>query len=102
MTDLGPPWRVRRTGGLLVPGFRKRFSVDGSSGVTYLWRLRIGAFDVVAGTRTGSVELRYRAWPVVDVLDRAPLHGGSIPSIGTVAFAGRRLRFCRFRLERSS
>lgn len=101
MPDLGPAWRVRRTGGLLVPGFRKRFTRDGSCGVTYLGPLRIGAFDVVAARHTEGVELRYRAWPVVDVLDGAPAAGGgSIPAAGTISIAGRRFRFCRFRLER--
>ena len=35
-------WTVRRTGGLLVPGFTKRFTADGRAGTTYLWRVPIG------------------------------------------------------------
>jgi hypothetical protein len=97
---LGPAWRVRRTGGLLVPGFTKRFCADGSSGMTYLLRVPIGRFDVVASEASGAVELRYRRWPVVDVLERRPLDGGSIRSAGNVALGARRVRFCGFRLER--
>jgi hypothetical protein len=99
---LGPPWRVRRTGGLLVRGFVKRFAPDGASGMTYLWRIPIGRFDVVErdGGRGLEVELRYRRWPVVDVLAARPHGGGSIRSAGYVALGSARVRFCRFRLER--
>ena len=98
--SLGPAWRVRRTGGLLVPGFTKRFDDEGR-GMTYLWRIPVGWFDVVtSGGPAGGVELRYRRWPVVDRLDRRPAAGGSIRSAGFVAIGGRRVRFCRFRLER--
>lgn len=84
-----------------MPGFRKRFSADGSSGVTYLGPLRIGAFDVAPAKQAGAVELRYRAWPVVDLLESAPTGAvRSIPGTGMFAAAGRRVRFCRFRLER--
>ncbi len=101
MTDpLGRAWRVRRTSGLLVPGFRKRFSPDGTWGVTYLLLIRVGAFDV-RRRDDGSCEFRYRAWPVVDVLESHPHDGTeSIPAIGTVRLPGRRRsRFCRFALE---
>ena len=95
-----PAWRVRRTSGLLVPGFTKCFTARGG-GVTHLWRVPIGRFDVevLAG---GVTELRYRRWPVVDVLERPPSdpRAGSIPAAGYVRLpGGRRVRFCRFRLE---
>lgn len=92
-------WNVRRTSGVLVPGFAKRFDDARTTGVTYLWGVPIGAFDVVQ-LAEGAVELRYRRWPVVDVLDQLPVDGGSIRSAGFIALAGRRIRFCRFRLER--
>lgn len=106
-----PAWRVRRTGGLLVPGFTKRFDERGRDGMTYFLGVPIGRFDVdvLAG---GATELRYRRWPVVDVLERLPAgasvaaHGGAPPTAAPIPAAGfvrlpggRRVRFCRFRLE---
>lgn len=82
-----------------MPGFTKRFAAGGGEGLTYLWRVPIGRFDVVEVDR-GAVELRYRRWPVVDVLENRPRDGGSIRASGNLALAGHRLRFCRFRLER--
>jgi hypothetical protein len=98
---LGPSWRVRRTGGLLVPGFSKRFDLVADEGTTYLAGVPIGRFDV-RRRPDGAVELDYRRWPVVDVVGQAPVGDGSIDSSGYVRLpgAGRRLRFCRFRLER--
>ena len=93
-------WHVRRTGGLLPPGFEKRFSEDGASGTTYFMGVPIGSFDVRAAGENEGVELVYRAWPIVDVLAHPPGDGDSIESTGNVSVGGRRLRFCRFRLER--
>ncbi|MCW2923239.1 MAG: hypothetical protein JWM98_643 [Thermoleophilia bacterium] len=100
MSTLGAPWRVVRVSGLLVPGFTKRFDAGATRGTTYWCGVRIGAFDVVR-TR-GACELRYRAWPVVDVLLGAPQAPTTrIESAGYLHLGGgRRLRFCRFRLER--
>jgi hypothetical protein len=98
--SFGTPWRVRRTGGLLVPGFTKRFSADGACGRTYLWRIPIGRFDVVDRDESSGAELRYRRWPVVDVLSARPQQGGSIRGAGHVAVGSARVRFCQFRLER--
>lgn len=101
MSSRGRAWTVRRTGGLLPPGFTKRFDAAGSGGVTYLAKVPIGWFDV-HGLGDGRVELRYRRWPIVDVLERAPRGGGSIPGAGYLRppAGGRSVRFCRFRLER--
>jgi hypothetical protein len=77
--------------GLLWPGFSKQ--LDEQAGTTYLWGVPIGGFDVVAARGNGPVELRYRRWPVVDVLDGTAGEGLlRLPG-------GRRWRFCRFRLE---
>lgn len=107
-----PSWRVRRTGGLLVPGFSKRFDPDGSDGMTYLLGIPVGRFDVVASSADDSeqgVELRYRRWPIVDVLADSPVEParGAEPARTSMSAAGyvrlpggRRLRFCRFRLDR--
>ena len=100
MASLGSAWRVRRTGGLLVPGFTKRFNAAGTTGLTYLWGVSVGRFDVVGSVSEPGVELRYRRWPVVDVLEAAPLEGGSIRAAGNVVLGARRVRFCHFRLER--
>ena len=102
-----PAWTVRRTAGLLVPGFTKRFTADGRAGMTYLWRVPIGRFDMrevaAAPGAAPAVELDYRRWPVVDVLATRPLDGGSIRAAGFVRLpGGRRIRFCRFRLEHTS
>lgn len=78
-----PSWRVRRTGGLLVPGFSKRFDPDGSDGMTYLLGIPVGRFDVVASSADDSeqgVELRYRRWPIVDVLADSPVEPARAPS----------------------
>jgi hypothetical protein len=99
-------WQVKRTGGVLPPGFTKRFSDDGSSGTTYFLGVPIGAFDVVDVPAHGDddgghgVELRYRLWPVVDVLDGRPDDAAPRRGSGNIAIAGMRTRFCRFRLER--
>jgi len=99
--NASPPWRVRRTGGVLVPGFRKRFSPDDTSGVTSWCGIPIGRFSQVA-MGDGSVELRYRSWPIVDVLRSWPSQAtGPIEAAGFVrAPGGRRVRFCTFRLDR--
>ena len=98
--QLETAWRVRRTGGLLVPGFSKRFAPDGTAGTTYLWGVPIGRFRT-SQRGDGSVELRYVRWPIVDELGAAARSGGSMPGAGFVRLpAGRRWRFCRFRLER--
>lgn len=99
MSELGPAWRVRRTAGLLLPGFTKRFDERGQ-GMTYLAGVPIGRFDVVVhGDRTA--ELVYRRWPIVDVLETVPATGGSIRSAGFVRLPGaRRVRFCSFRMQR--
>ncbi len=97
--EAGRSWHVRRTSGLLVPGFTKRF--DAGSGMTFFFGVPIGRFDVDVAPE-GSTELRYRRWPVVDVLERPPtdVRVGTIPSAGFVRLPGhRRVRFCRFRLE---
>ncbi len=99
--QLGPTWRVRRTGGVLVPGFRKRFATDDAHGMTYLWGVPIGRFRIVQLDDAPTVQLRYVRWPVVDELERAPRDAGAIPAAGYVRLRrGRRIRFCRFRLER--
>ena len=95
----GPRWRVRRTGGLLVPGFTKRMRADGT-GTTYLAGIPVGAFRVVAAG--DATELRYRRWPIVDVLTARDGDGGAWDGLGMVRLpGGRRGRFCTFRLERT-
>lgn len=100
---LGPRWRVRRTGGVLFPGFSKRFDLVADEGTTYLAGMPIGRFDV-RRRADGSVELDYRRWPVVDVMGALPSGDGAIESSGFVRLPGgsRRLRFCDFRLEHES
>ena len=91
---------MRRTSGLLVPGFRKRFSPRRTDGVTSWLGVPIGRFQVVHRA-DGAVELRYARWPVVDVLDRAPVNGASATTTaaGFVSLPfGHRVRFCRFTL----
>lgn len=97
---LGPAWRVRRTGGLLAPGFTKRFDPDGSGGMTYLWGIPIGRFRLIDRDH-GPIELRYVRWPVVDLVGGYPPQArGPIDGAGFVRVPGGRvLRFCRFRLE---
>lgn len=65
-----------------------------------MWRVPIGRFDIVERAGEHGVELRYRVWPIVDVLGARPLGGGSIRGAGYVALGAARVRFCRFRLER--
>lgn len=95
---LGPSWRVRRTSGLLWPGFTKRFGAV--QGVTYLWGTPVGRFAIVDAP-DGGVQLRYLRWPVVDVLDADPrTASASMDAAGQLRISGgRRVRFCRFRLE---
>lgn len=98
----GPPWHVQRIDGLLVPGFTKRFDDRGREGVTYLWGMPIGRFAMIA-VDGGATELRYRRWPIIDELDAMPDDDalGPIDARGSIHLpGGRRLRFCRFRLER--
>ena len=92
-----PAWKVQRTSGLLVPGFSKRFSADGTRGVTSWLGLRIGGFTQ-RDAGDGGTELDYHAWPVVDVIRGWPSHATvPIEGIGLVRFpVGRRVRFCRF------
>ena len=95
---VGGRWRVRRTGGLLVPGFSKRMRRDGS-GTTFLWGVPVGAFDVDRCGRGGGIELRYRRWPIVDELHDAG--DGTWHGRGRITLPGRRrLTFCTFRLAR--
>jgi hypothetical protein len=96
-----PSWRVRRRTGLLPPGFTKRFSEDGAIGTTYYLGVPIGRFKV-RDAGDGSIELVYRHWPVVDVVLGWPAQArGPIDAAGYIRMPrGRRLRFCRFRLER--
>ncbi|MCW2961199.1 MAG: hypothetical protein JWM90_1586 [Thermoleophilia bacterium] len=105
------PWRVQRVSGLLVPGFSKRFDTgepaSATSGCTYFLGVPIGRFDVQPGPET--IELRYRRWPVVDILERDPAAAEagtwatSIPAFGTVCLPrGRRRRFCSFELTASA
>lgn len=102
-------YRVTRESGLLVPGFSKRIRFEDSvaiDGVTYWWGIRIGSFDVQPASECGLPDdaarcLRYRTWPVIDVLGQqvAPAHG-SPRCEGTIRLPrGRRLRFCRFSLD---
>lgn len=84
---------------MLVPGFTKRFDVRAGVGVTYLWGVPIGRFELRPATG-GGTELHYLRWPVTDELERAPLEGGSIRSRGRLRMGARRLTFCTFRLER--
>ena len=54
---------MRRTAGLLVPGFTKSFDAVAGCGVTWWLGIRIGAFDVVrlpdrARVRVGRGEVR--------------------------------------------
>jgi hypothetical protein len=90
-----------RDRGLLVPGFSKRFEDD--EGTTCFLGVPIGRFTVVTLER-GQTELRYRRWPVVDVLSEPPVGTGSIAARGFIRLppGGRRVRFCDFRLERQS
>jgi hypothetical protein len=60
---------VRRTGGVLVPGFSKRFDLVARRGTTYLAGIAIGQFAMRV-LPDGRVELDYARWPIVDVLDR--------------------------------
>ena len=103
-------YRVARRSGLLVPGFTKRIAFDEAGapthGVTYLWGVRIGAFDVRPAREFGQPDdapraLRYRAWPVVDLLEPTPRPDHLSPGCqGCIRLpGGRRLRFCRFALE---
>jgi hypothetical protein len=99
-----PAWRVDRVAGVLPPGFTKRFAGTGEAalptvGTTYFLGVPIGRFDVVA-TEADAVELRYRRWPVVDVLDAAPTPGrADLTAAGYLRLLkGSRTRFCRFRL----
>jgi len=100
---VGPPWRVRRLTGLLVPGFTKQFAPDGSYGLTSFAGVPIGWFDVVASDRPGvACELRYRRWPVVDLLGDVPRADGPpvVSGSGMLRLPGARLRrFCRFSLD---
>ncbi|MCW2922337.1 MAG: hypothetical protein JWL76_2211 [Thermoleophilia bacterium] len=98
-TARNPQWQVRRSGGVLPPGFTKRFADDGRSGTTYFLGLPIGDFDIVARD-DAHVELRYRTWPVVDVLDGRPGEGEPVGGSGNVSLGKLRTPFCRFRLER--
>lgn len=99
MSGLGATWRVRRIRGLLVPGFTKRFDLVADMGVTYFLGVPIGRFDVRRWP-DGGVVLAYRRWPVVDVLDLLPERDGPVPAAGFVRLGARRVRFCRFSLER--
>lgn len=99
-------FRVVRRSGVLFPGFSKHMTwVDGAAtmGITYLWRLRIGAFDVEPhheAAPTDAVALRYRTWPVTDVLCPPPTpDDGSADCRGCFRLPGGRLvTFCRFAL----
>ena len=85
---------MRRTSGLLWPGFSKEVA----AGRTLLWGRPVGRFDACA-VGTDRLELRYRRWPVVDVL--RPRADGTFDGTGHVRMPrGGRLRFCRFVLER--
>lgn len=100
MSEPAPAWRVRRVSGLLVPGFSKRFERKLQAGVTSWLGVPVGGFEVHR-TRAGRCELRYVRWPVVDELERTPSRGGRIAGVGYVRLpGGRRVRFCRFSLER--
>jgi hypothetical protein len=103
-------YRVTRVSGLLVPGFTKRirFSPEGApfDGVTFFWGIRIGSFDVRPADEFGQGDaslrcLRYRTWPVVDLLGSAPTPTHGSPECeGCFRLPGlRRVRFCRFRLD---
>jgi hypothetical protein len=107
-------FRVVRRSGLLLPGFTKRISgrhdagggPHARSGVTYFLGIRVGAFDVRPAREFGFMDdsercLRYRSWPIVDVLEQRPSTlGGSIGSAGYLRLPrGRRVRFCTFLLE---
>jgi hypothetical protein len=89
-------WRVERVSGLLWPGFTKQ--LRSSSGTTFLWGIAIGRFDVVQVGDTR--ELRYRRWPIVDVLEAPPSGSDPIAAAGYVCLpGGGRRRFCRFTLR---
>lgn len=89
---------MRRTGGVLFPGFSKRFA--NARGTTYLWGIPIGRFDLEPRA-DGTVELRYLRWPIVDVVRGDPSHDDApLDASGFVRLPrGGRVRFCDFLLE---
>ena len=89
MADLDGVWNVTRAGGWLPPllGVQKR--IDGSRGVTSLWRLPGVAFDVE------GLSLRYRA-PLRGLVDLLEPAGDGFR--GRALFHGRELG--RFRMYR--
>lgn len=99
-------WRVVRVSGILPPGFTKRFRRGNNAkstwiGTTYWLGIPVDRVDVVPEGERWA--LRYRHLPIRDTLADHPGESARSP-IAADAFlllpGGRRLRFCRFRLER--